>query len=206
MKNERTLCLPLPVQPTFHHGGIACCQRIVGDIPCHHTAGGNDAAVPDGHTGADDDSSAQPAVVADGDGVGCLLLFPTGNVIHGMLGGVELAVRPDEGVPSDAYQRTVEKRAVVVDEDSLARHDAVSVVAVEGRADGGALWKAGDEVFDYFPVVGAVDGHGLQTGTRLLGVNQAPGDFRVGEVIKLLATHFLKFCFHRTVQMVMGQR
>ena len=144
-KKKHTITHLFHIQLFLYHCRIARCQRIIRNVARDHTAGSDDAAMADGHTRADDDSTAQPTVVADGDGISRLLVLTAKHIVLRMLGRVELAVGTDERVASDAYHATIEKRAVVVDEGTLSHHDAIAVVAMKGRTQRGAFRKTGDE-------------------------------------------------------------
>jgi hypothetical protein len=58
----------------------------------------NDATVAYGHTWADNDSTADPAVLANADWMGDFFWFASLNVVGGVVWGVELAVWSDFGV------------------------------------------------------------------------------------------------------------
>ena len=72
-----------------------------GDVPCDDTPSGDDRAVTDGHPGADDHTTTEPAVLADGDRVSRLHRSAALHGIEGMSGGVELALRSDADMFSD---------------------------------------------------------------------------------------------------------
>ena len=55
-----------------HSGGYTGSDTVGWDVPCHHRAGGDDAARSDGHAAAHRRTGAQPAVIPDGDGFGIL--------------------------------------------------------------------------------------------------------------------------------------
>ena len=173
--------------------GIAHGHAVVRDVFRHHAARPYDAPLAYGDAGAHDHSAAKPCVLADGYGVSRLHCLAPQHVVFRMVGRVELAVRADFHVVFQRDIASVKHRAVVVDKHVAAYLDTVAVVAMERRADGAVLRDAGDEVFDGFTVAVACQRHRLQPRAYFLCMSEARKDFRVGEVVQLLAAHLFKF-------------
>ena len=93
---------------------IAGSKAVGGDVPCDYAPGGDDRAVTDGHTRADDHTTTEPTVLADGDRVSRLHRSAALHGIEGMSGCVELALRSDAGVCPYGDQSTVQQDAVSI--------------------------------------------------------------------------------------------
>src|SRR5262249_7661899 len=99
---------------------------------------------PDGHSGTNHSSAADPNVRADGDGLAVLLLPPPLSV-HRVGGGVNLDRRPEEREVADRYTAHVEDHTVEVEEDPLPQQDVRAVVAEERRLHPAALATGPEE-------------------------------------------------------------
>lgn len=181
----------------YHPGRVSGGKAVVGDVLRNHAACPDDAPLAYRDAGAHHHSAAQPRVFAYGYGVSRLNGAAAQHVVHGVLRRVELAVGAYEDVVAYGNHAAVEHRHVVVDEHVAAYPDAVAVVAVEGRADDAVRRDAGYKVFYGRAVAIVVDCHRVEPRAGFLGVLQAGVDFRVGEVVQLLAAHLFKFghCF-----------
>ena len=114
---------------------VACRDRIRRDISGDDRPRPDDRPVADRDARAYDHPAAQPAVVADDDGLAC---FEGRSACC----GVERVVRREqlhfgayERPAADAYRCQVEEDAVEIDEGTFAHVDVVAVVAVERFAD-----------------------------------------------------------------------
>ena len=65
----------------------------------------------------------------------------------------------------------------------LTHHNAMPVVAVKGRTDGGALRDTWDELFDNITIMLIIHRHGLQLATQFFGLRKTGRDLRVGKGI-----------------------
>ena len=86
----------------FHHGRIACGERVRRYVAHHHTACRYDATVADGDARTHRHAATQPAVVANGDGQTGLYGLHALYVVDGVLRRVEAAARAYLAVVSDA--------------------------------------------------------------------------------------------------------
>ena len=171
---------------------IAGGEAVGGDVPRDDTPGGDDRAVTDGHTGADDHATTEPAVLADGDRVSHLHRSAALHGIKWMSGGVELALRSDASVCTYGDQTAVQQNAVGIDEDLLTQPDAVTVVAVKGGNDGSTLRDAGDQLLQYSTVVGVPWVERAETAAETGGVAKALRQLGRGVVVESLAPHIIE--------------
>lgn len=116
---------------------ISHSHGVIRNILDHYAAGTDYAAVADGYSRADDDSCAQPAILANGDGEACFYWLASFHIIDGVVRGYQLAVRTYQGAVADGNPAFIEHRSAIVDEYILTHLDAVTMVAVEGWTDGG---------------------------------------------------------------------
>lgn len=132
---------------------ISYCHGVIRNILDHYAAGTDYAAVADGYSRADDDSCAQPAILANSDGEACFYWLAAFHIIDGVVRGYQLAVRTYQGAVADGNQGFIEHRGAIVDEYILTHLDTVAMVAVEGWADGGLSWNARNQFFDNGSIV-----------------------------------------------------
>lgn len=78
----------------------------------------------------------------------------------------------------------------------LTHRDATTMVAMKGRADGGALRDAGDEPFDDITIMFVGERHGLQLATQVYCMCNTGHNLRVCKGIPLLCAHLFEFCLH----------
>ena len=122
---------------THHAAGHTAGEGVGGDVPGHHTACADDAAITDGDTGTDDDTCAQPAVVADGDGAGVAQAYPLTLAVehlpplggdHGMNGCDNGDIRAEVAVIPDGHGGIVLHGEVEVKKAPLAHRGMDTVV------------------------------------------------------------------------------
>lgn len=163
-----------------------------GDVPCDDTPSGDDRAVTDGHPGADDHATTEPAVLADGDRVSRLHRSAALHGIKWMSGGVKLALRSDAGVCPYGDQTAVQQDAVGIDEDLFPEPDAMTMVTVKGGDDGSTLRDAGDQLLQYSTVVGVSGVERAETTAETGGVTEALRQLGRGVVVESLAPHIIE--------------
>ena len=106
-------------------------HRVGGHVPGHYSARGDHAVIADGYTGQDDGACAEPAVVANGDGVAAFPAFGALlGVVHGVFDGDELAAGAEEGAGADGDGGDVEDDAVEVQEAALTEGGVHTVFEV----------------------------------------------------------------------------
>ena len=181
----------------YHPGRVSGGHAVVGYVLRDDASSPYDAPLAYCYAGAHHHSAAEPRVFAYGYGVSRLHALAAQHVVHGVLRRVQLAVGAYQAVVANGNHAAVEHRHVVVYEHVAAYPDAVAVVAVEGRAYYAVRRDAGYKVFYGRAVAIVVDCHRVKPRAGILGVLQAGVDFRVGEVVQLLAAHLFKFghCF-----------
>ena len=148
-------------------------EAVRGDVPRDDAPGGDDRAVTDGHTGADNHATSEPAVLTNGDRVSRLHRSAALLGIKWMRGGVELALRSHAGVCPYGDQTAVQQDAVGIDEDLLPEPDAVTMVTVKGGDDGSTLRDAGDQLLQHCPVVRVTGVEGSEATAETGGVAKA---------------------------------
>lgn len=105
------------IQFLFDHGWIARNQTVVGNVSRDHTTCSYNASVADGYSGNNCYVTTQPTVLPDCDGISIFLFIATLHGIHGMIGGIELTVRPYPCMFTNADISPSKKYTIIINED-----------------------------------------------------------------------------------------
>ena len=104
----------------FYLGRYTSSHGIVGDVLRYNATCCYDAMVTNGYTRTDDNPSAYPTIVANGDRVCRLLWFSSFHKILGMIRCIKLTIRPNLHMIAYADKSTIKHYGIIVDEDIIA--------------------------------------------------------------------------------------
>ena len=116
-----------------------------------HAACADDGSVADADARQNGDVSAEPYVVAHGDGLCVFHARGPFSGVQRMHGGVDAALRPDEAVAAEAHGRAVENHEIVVGKEVLADFDVEAVVAAKAGFYEEILARAAENASEAFP-------------------------------------------------------
>ena len=121
------------IQFALHYRRIADSQRIGRNISGHDTARPDNAAVTDRHSGKNDRSSPNPAVLSNRYRIRIFFRLPPFPIIKRMMRRINLHIGSNLRIIAYCNAGAVQKGASGVDIDMFPQPDPMSVVTMKRR-------------------------------------------------------------------------
>ena len=161
----------------------------------HYAAGADGDVVADGDPRKDGDATANPTVVADGDGLCPFLPRVAFRRVGAVAGGVDADVGTDEAVVADGDEGLVEDGKAKVGEEAFAHADVLAVVAVEGLVDEGVVVGLAEYALQECVAFLQQGGtHMVVLPAEVFHFVEFPDEFLVVGLIDEAGGHFFLFC------------
>lgn len=161
----------------------------------HYAAGTDGNVVADGDPRKDGNATANPTVVADGDGLCPFLPRVAFRRVGAVTGGVDADVRADEAVIADGDEGLVEDGEAEVGKEAFAHTDVLAVVAVEWLVDEGVFIGLSEYALQkgvaFLQQGGA---HPVVLPAEVFHFVEFPDEFPVVGLIYEAGGHFFLFC------------
>ena len=168
---------------------------VRGDVVDHYAAGADGDVVADGDPRKDGDATANPTVVADGDGLCPFLPRVAFRRVGAVTGGVDADVRADEAVIADGDEGLVKDGEAEVGKEAFAHTDVLAVVAVEWLVDEGVFVGLSEYALQkgvaFLQQGGA---HPVVLPAEVFHFVEFPDEFPVVGLIYEAGGHFFLFC------------
>ena len=106
-------------------------QRVSGNIPGDDTACADDRTVTYRYAGHDHTVSANPDMVADSNRLGPADMLVAAGTVEWVMSGIDLHVRANKYVVTDANRGAIEQREVEIDKDMAANCGIDAVIDID---------------------------------------------------------------------------
>ena len=114
---------------------ISYCHRVVWNIINYHTSCANNTTVAYRHSWTNDDTCAQPTIVANSDTTTFFDSFSPFNIVDRVVGCDQLAIRAYFCMSTYAYESSIKHGCSIIYKNILTKLDAVTVIAMKWRND-----------------------------------------------------------------------
>ena len=186
------------LQLTFHDRWVSRNQRVGRDVTYHNTSRRYDTAVSNRDTRTNRHATAQPAIVANRDGMAGFNGLHPFLIVNGVLRREKLTTWANFAMSTDFYVPAIKHDAIVIDESVLTNGYPMAMVTMKWRDNNRRGWQTGNERLHKFTVFRGRQCQLRYSYTKLVGPRCTFEHCFVFKTILQGRPHLLKFCHIRS--------